>query len=327
MGKIFGIFLIVCIIFSGCTTMQPDTVYLGHDTKEENVIGISSLHADFWGAHVVGAGPSSAYQEAIDDAKGKAKSADLINIKGFRENQFWPQVLGNIEVSVGVGLISIHALNGFPEEEIAASIFGGVLIVIGWFTRELRVFRYEVVAESELHSETFEALKEQDTENSVKISEEESDGVQDNGGIVNGYEKISEHSDKTNSFQEDTYPVRIPEQTEDIILFNKGNDSDGWQYLELTKKDLGKLNWKEAMKTCDELVLNGNSDWQLPSKDDLNLIYVNFHKKGKGEFNGRYYWSSTEFDSDNAWIHDFKYGDQITVSKGYPATVRAVRKY
>ena len=50
-----------------------------------------------------------------------------------------------------------------------------------------------------------------------------------------------------------------------------------------------------AAKICNDLVLNGNSDWFLPSIDELHLIYSVI-----GLPQG-YYWSSSEYDSDNAW--------------------------
>ncbi len=53
-----------------------------------------------------------------------------------------------------------------------------------------------------------------------------------------------------------------------------------------------------AAKICDELILNGYSDWYLPSTDELNKIYVHLHQNGKGNFNVSStfirYWSSSE---------------------------------
>ena len=47
-----------------------------------------------------------------------------------------------------------------------------------------------------------------------------------------------------------------------------------------------------AAKLCDDLVLNGYSDWYLPSKDELNKLYLN--KRAVGGFATYFYWSSSE---------------------------------
>ena len=57
-----------------------------------------------------------------------------------------------------------------------------------------------------------------------------------------------------------------------------------------------------AAQLCTELNFNGFSDWFLPSRDELNLIYENLFKVGLGDFNkeelnseyGSVYWSSSQ---------------------------------
>ena len=71
-------------------------------------------------------------------------------------------------------------------------------------------------------------------------------------------------------------------------------------------------------------------DWFLPSKDELNLMYVNLHQKGLSNFNtDKPYWSSTEINSVSAWVQDFADGDQLTLNKNSAGTqnARAVRAF
>jgi Protein of unknown function (DUF1566) len=88
-----------------------------------------------------------------------------------------------------------------------------------------------------------------------------------------------------------------------------------------------------AASTCNNLVLNGYSDWFLPSKDELNLMYINLASQGLGSFSvsGNWYWSSSEFSWNGAWVQRFSNGFQQDVWKtetGPPAVhVRAIRAF
>ena len=68
------------------------------------------------------------------------------------------------------------------------------------------------------------------------------------------------------------------------------------------------------------------SDWYLPSKDELNKLYLN--KTAVGGFAGDYYWSSSEGGSDGAWYQYFFNGAQDSHgSKSSTGRVRAVRAF
>jgi hypothetical protein len=83
-----------------------------------------------------------------------------------------------------------------------------------------------------------------------------------------------------------------------------------------------------AAKLCSDLVLNGYSDWYLPSKDELNKLYIN--RVAIGGFIGTLYWSSSEYAGNmttNAWVHHFGDGNQYGGFKDDTYYVRAVRSF
>jgi hypothetical protein len=67
-------------------------------------------------------------------------------------------------------------------------------------------------------------------------------------------------------------------------------------------------------------------DWYLPSKHELNLLYL--QKTVVGGFTNNLYWSSTEFDNGFAWIQIFGNGIQNVINK-FTSTdyVRAIRAF
>jgi hypothetical protein len=81
-----------------------------------------------------------------------------------------------------------------------------------------------------------------------------------------------------------------------------------------------------AARLCGNLVLNGYSDWYLPSKDELNKIYLN--KSAIGGSFSNYYWSSSEKDANTAYLQYFTDGYQTSNGKNLSAmAVRAIRAF
>jgi len=80
-----------------------------------------------------------------------------------------------------------------------------------------------------------------------------------------------------------------------------------------------------AAQICDALVLNGYSDWFLPSKDELNQMYV--QKTIIGGFADNPFWSSSEYDNYWAWYQYFDYGSNDYYWKDATFHVRAVRAF
>lgn len=81
-----------------------------------------------------------------------------------------------------------------------------------------------------------------------------------------------------------------------------------------------------AAKLCSELVQGGYSDWYLPSKDELNKLYLN--KIAIGGFPDTYgYSTSSEYDASSIWLQMFNFGLQTTSFKNNPYYVRPIRSF
>jgi hypothetical protein len=159
-----------------------------------------------------------------------------------------------------------------------------------------------------------------------------------------------------------------------IVFYDKGVFTNGWRYMEAAPNDIGPTQWgaygTEAGGTntatgtgrantqrivpvlnrtgddgaallCSSLNIDGYTGWFLPSKDELNLLYVNLKVKGLGGFDSVRYWSSSEgrsawaSPSYNAWTQNFSDGSQDINSgniggygdKNRTYSVRAVRQF
>jgi len=80
-----------------------------------------------------------------------------------------------------------------------------------------------------------------------------------------------------------------------------------------------------AAYLCEHLIEGGYNDWFLPSKDELNQLYLN--RVAIGGFADDTYWSSSEASASSAWTHSFYYGTQSSPGKGSIERVRAVRVF
>ncbi|MDD3887642.1 MAG: YDG domain-containing protein [Patescibacteria group bacterium] len=73
------------------------------------------------------------------------------------------------------------------------------------------------------------------------------------------------------------------------------------------------------------VTINGYNDWYLPSKDELNQLYIN--KVAIGGFTSNYYWSSSENSTSYAWMQSFNTGNQFSHYKDETYYVRAIRAF
>ena len=87
-----------------------------------------------------------------------------------------------------------------------------------------------------------------------------------------------------------------------------------------------------AARLCDIYSYGGFSDWFLPSRDELNLLYINLNKAGLGGFANYYdgyYWSSSEGlnSSDSALSQYFYDGTQFNDARSLISRVRPIRSF
>lgn len=112
------------------------------------------------------------------------------------------------------------------------------------------------------------------------------------------------------------------------------------------------------------LVIEGFDDWHIPARDELELLYRNlkptsranypyrgdnpssvppgycyaeqtpaqttvaaFRAGGADAFDEEWYWASTQFSRDVAWLQGFYYGGQYGNGKSWEARCRVVRRF
>ena len=142
------------------------------------------------------------------------------------------------------------------------------------------------------------------------------------------------------------------------IFYDKGEFSNGWQYLEAAPKEMqvdarwgtvgrnvvgmeygigtGKRNTElmlagdpnaAAAKACADYRGGGFDDWFLPNAEELNLMYVNLCRNGIGDFGNNWFWSSWQYGSDHARVQGFDNGIWSSGNKRDTYSVRAIRAF
>ncbi len=84
-----------------------------------------------------------------------------------------------------------------------------------------------------------------------------------------------------------------------------------------------------AFQVCSNYSTSNYSDWYLPSRYELTLMYLNLKNLNLGNFSNGWYWSSTESGAQTAWVINFTNGNYASYSKwGSPSViVRAIRAF
>ena len=92
------------------------------------------------------------------------------------------------------------------------------------------------------------------------------------------------------------------------------------KYLIASLIEPNKMGFFAASDFCDNLIINGYGDWHLPSKPELNILYLYKKNNNVEVFYSKRYWSSTWIDkltpSNGVWGQDFTNGKQGEYSGG-----------
>ena len=88
-------------------------------------------------------------------------------------------------------------------------------------------------------------------------------------------------------------------------------------------------NINVATEYASKLDAHGRSDWRVPTRAELNVLFQNRVPIGKFDTSGSnpagWYWSSSQYGKYNAWVQRFSDGGQGKGGKGLAASVRCVR--
>lgn len=89
--------------------------------------------------------------------------------------------------------------------------------------------------------------------------------------------------------------------------------------------DYSKGGWYAAARYCDKLNYGGYTDWYLPNRAELNLMWINKASlPGLGNYS---YWSSTEYNNYGPWFQSFVDGSVNYVLRNSANLVRCVRRF
>lgn len=80
-----------------------------------------------------------------------------------------------------------------------------------------------------------------------------------------------------------------------------------------------------AAEWCYQFDWKGYTNWFLPSKEELKYLFV--YKSMPASLASPFYWSSSEYDSSNAWALDYNTGSMVIKPKNSNLGVCAYRKF
>ena len=86
-------------------------------------------------------------------------------------------------------------------------------------------------------------------------------------------------------------------------------------------------SYTSAAAECKNASINGFTDWYLPSRDELSLMYSNLRANNIGNFACEHYWSSSQYNNDLIWAVFFCGGAQFYDYSYKTYYVRPVRRF
>ena len=150
-----------------------------------------------------------------------------------------------------------------------------------------------------------------------------------------------------------------------IVYINPDAETDGWKYLEAYRRSHPMKSWgtlsnsvngadgtalgtgeqntsdivtgdpasDKAADYCNDLSSENPipgrfyEDWFLPSREELELVYTHLQSRIGIFYVATTYWSSSEYNSSNAWVCDFSDGSTSYAAKNNTYYVLPFRKY
>jgi hypothetical protein len=111
-----------------------------------------------------------------------------------------------------------------------------------------------------------------------------------------------------------------------IIVYNHPNGENG---LVCSKTELGKAKMEDAKVICLNYENDEFTDWRLPNKDELQWIYLMLHENQIGNFEDKYFWSSSESENiqSNSWAQNFADGAQSSELNHLKLQIIAIRDF
>ena len=107
------------------------------------------------------------------------------------------------------------------------------------------------------------------------------------------------------------------------ISQRKSSDDKNWSF---DSEDFAAVICNEYSKSETVNSLETTyGDWYLPSKYELNLLYLK--RTTVGNFAADKYWSSSESDKDKAWSINFNTSSDSAEDKTSKNRVRAIRNF
>jgi hypothetical protein len=112
-----------------------------------------------------------------------------------------------------------------------------------------------------------------------------------------------------------------------------GVSPDAHQPMYTTPEDAPDLFiWNDGQNYCGTLESFGHKDWRVPTKRELNVLYDNRNTGGlnvtfkvTGAGSAGWYWSSAEYDGNQAWVQRFSNGEQSYDYQDDKSSLRCVR--